>query len=354
MTTKHAPRKRARPTGDYSQPRRLVHLFELLHRGDVITPERTARKLGVTVRTLQRDLVVLDEVLRPALVCDRSGDLGGPRYHLRSSSRGWKVTPAQVLAVLLGAELASFLSGPTSAADVDPILRQLESSLNPGEQRRLRRWTRRVAVIAPGQTDYRRSPEIREHLARILSAMQEERAVRLAYLSPGRARAGLEARRLCVRPLGIVHYRNGLYFIVDVEDGDFEDGRDRRVLLALERMSEVSVDLSLPSRVVPDDFDARAFFGAAFGIWKEGEVHDVLVHVDADWAAYVEKRALHPRQRIEQQTDGLLVYLDGVDGLGEVADWVISLGEHAEVLAPPALRRLVGERLERAARRYRE
>jgi len=68
---------------------------------------------------------------------------------------------------------------------------------------------------------------------------------------------------------------------------------------------------------------------------------------------YVEGRAIDPTQAIEQQTDGSLVVRLRVDGLREVSDSVIGLGEDAEVVAPPALRALVARRLAAAAARYR-
>ncbi len=53
------------------------------------------------------------------------------------------------------------------------------------------------------------------------------------------------------------------------------------------------------------------------------------------------------------RTDGSLLVRMRVDGLHEVADWVLSLGEYAEVIQPPGLRQMVATRLRDAAARYR-
>jgi predicted DNA-binding transcriptional regulator YafY len=205
-------------------------------------------------------------------------------------------------------------------------------------------------VIVPGRFDYRRSAELQLRLKTCLDAMHRQKVVTLSYLSHRRAREGAAARRLRVHLLGLVHYKDGIYFIVDVVDGDLEPDRERRILLALDRMSEL--DVSEVGFELPADFDARAFFGDAFGIWREGSVQEVKLLVAPGGAPYVEGRILHPRQSVRPQTDGSLIVTFPTQGLREVADWVLSFGEHVEVIEPPELRMAVERRLRQALANY--
>ena len=184
--------------------------------------------------------------------------------------------------------------------------------------------------------------------------MVEERPVELSYRSHRAALAAVPARRLIVHPLGIVFYRDGVYFVVDVAGGTSPDLVGKRILLALDR-----IDAPAPGDAggfrVPRDFDARAFFGDAFGIWRDGEARDVVVEIDAAHAPWVRERKFHPSQKVEErEEDGSVVVRMRVAGLHEIADWILSLGEHAEVVDPPELRELVGSRLRAAAVRYGE
>ena len=184
--------------------------------------------------------------------------------------------------------------------------------------------------------------------------MVEERPVTIDYRSHRAALEKRPTRRIRVHLLGIVFYRDGVYFIVDVAgalDGASGNLVGRRILVALDRVKDVELGEAGGFRV-PKDFDARAFFADAFGIWRDGEPRDVVVEVDPTHAPWIEERTFHPKQKIEQRTDGSLVIRMRVAGLHELSESILSLGEHAEVVEPPELRERVRDRLVAAASRY--
>ena len=51
----------------------------------------------------------------------------------------------------------------------------------------------------------------------------------------------------------------------------------------------------------------------------------------------------HATQRLDEQTDGVVILHFQASGLGEVMLWVLQYGEHAEVLSPLTLRESVAE-----------
>ncbi|MBI2373312.1 MAG: HTH domain-containing protein [Deltaproteobacteria bacterium] len=61
--TARSPVGPGRPRGNYTQARRLLELYDRLHRGRTLISKELADELGVDERTLQRDRKLLSEVL---------------------------------------------------------------------------------------------------------------------------------------------------------------------------------------------------------------------------------------------------------------------------------------------------
>jgi predicted DNA-binding transcriptional regulator YafY len=340
-----------RNRGSYTQAERVMALYDGLLQGRTVRVAAAAEELGASERQIQRDLALVRTRLGERLEQRGDGGWQVPREKKRGRER--RVALAQVLAMELGAKMSAFLWEPARMRAIQARVDVLREELLASDEQRLQSWQRRVAVIAPGQKDYAGRAEVGARLARLLDAMVEERPIDLSYRSHRSALAGLPARRLRVHPLGIVFYRDGVYFVVNVVGGSSPDLVGSRILLALDRIDDLALGDAGGFRV-PRDFDARAFFGDAFGIWPEGEAKEVVVEIDAAHAPWLQERTLHRSQQIEQRTDGSLVVRMRVSGLHEIADWILSLGEHAEVVEPAELRDLVQMRLRAAAARYGE
>ncbi len=331
----------------------MIALYDALQGGATVRVDVFAEELGASRRQIQRDLSALKARLGNRLEQLPDGGWRVPREKKRGHER--RVALAQVLALELGAKLSAFLWDGGRMRAINARMDGLRQELVNADEQRLRSWRRRVAVIAPGQKDYAGRVDVGKRLGVLLEAMVEERPVTLSYRSHSAALEGKPTRRLRVHPLGIVFYRDGVYFVVEVaaeRDGASADLVGRRILLALDRIGD-DVELGEAGGFrVPPDFDAGAFFGDAFGIWRDGEARDVVVEIDPAHAPWVQERRFHPAQTIEQRTDGSLLVRMRVSGLQELSDWILSLGEHAEVVAPPELRERVRKRLLAAAARY--
>ncbi len=352
--TKNAGRS-GRKQGAYTQAQRVIALYDWMQRGATVRADTAATELDVSVRQIQRDLAALAGVLGEERLKQRpDGAWHMPRDTKRAHDR--RAALRQVLALELGAKVSEYLWPPEQMRTVQARIDALRVELVNADEQRLRTWRKRVVVVAPGQKNYAQRSEVGKRLSLLLEAMVEERPVTLSYRSHRAALEGEPARRLCMHPLGIVFYRDGVYFIVHVaedRDGTSADLVGRRILLSVDRIDRV--ELGLAGRfTVPRDFDAREFFGDAFGIWRDGEPRDVVVEIDAAHAPWLQERTLHASQEIEQRTDGSLLVRMRVSGLHELSEWVLSLGEHAEVVEPPELRALVRRRLLAAAARYGE
>ena len=235
--------------------------------------------------------------------------------------------------------------------DVRPLLDQLSANLGRTERERLARLERKVIVLEPARRRYREQSELQARLGVVLDGLLRELPLDILYHSPRQRSLGRPARPLRVHPLCLALHRQGVYVVVDVVDGDWPWLPDR-ILLAIDRMTEVKLGPGDLAFRHPADFDPQVWFAPAFGVMRNGGPTTVLLHVDADWAQYVAERTWHASERLVPQPDGSLRLELEVSDWTEVVDYVLAMGEHVVVLAPEEMRQEVGRRLKAAARRY--
>lgn len=338
-----------RKRGAYTQAERVLRLHAALLDGRIVRVAEFAEELGISVRQVQRDLATVRGHLGERLAQREDGAWVVRREVASAVDR--RSARSAILGVAIGAKLSSSLWGEKASRRLRARVDGLISALGDSDASRFEGWPRRIAVVAPGQKDYAGRPEVAHRLDQMLEALIRCSVVRLSYLSHPRAMKGLPPRELVVNALGLIHYRGGVYFVVDVTGGGgAEEMRGRRILLALDRIEDVG--FVGESFTMPRAFDAQAFLGEAFGLWREGAIEEVEIAVEATPARWLRERTIHASQQVEAHADGRLRVRLRVDGLHEVAEWVLSLGEYAEVLHPPALREMVASRLRAAAARY--
>jgi predicted DNA-binding transcriptional regulator YafY len=343
--------KRGRPPKDYSQAARVLELYERLHRGDVVRAVSVAADLKVGRRTIERDLSLLHELrdLRLERV-----DEPTPGWRIAERKGRWTTTRWQVLAVALGARMSGFLSGRRFDVQVRPLLEQLRSSLPAGVWREMHGLERKLHVVEAGQKLYRDRPESQRVLEEMIDALLLDQPTSLVYHSPPHGAKPARRSQLRVHALCLTVHRGAAYFVVDVLGGDRHVGK--QILLALDRMSNVTVDRKADARRMPDDFSATEFFNTAFGIrsGNEERMHTVRVRIRRELAYAVRERVWHRSQMISELSDGELLVEMELGDLQEVSEWVVGMGEHAKAEAPPELVQKVKERHRNALAQYAE
>jgi predicted DNA-binding transcriptional regulator YafY len=110
----------------------------------------------------------------------------------------------------------------------------------------------------------------------------------------------------------------------------------------LERM--VRVQVTAETFEPHPDFDEARYFGSAWRMIPEGQLYHVKLRFCPAVATSVEEVRWHDSQATHRDDDGGLIFEVDIDGLGEIAAWVLGYGEHVTVIEPPALRDLVVEK----------
>ncbi|MFC4537021.1 helix-turn-helix transcriptional regulator [Sphaerisporangium dianthi] len=292
---------------------RVLTLLGLLQQRQVWTGPELADRLGVTTRTVRRDV-------------ERLRTLGYPVHAGQGVGGGYRLGPGQDLPPLLLddeeaiAVVASLLAGAGGAVAGEAALRAL-TKLDRVLPTRLRHEVRALSVSVES-FGAGRAPVDPEVLMTLARACRDEVEAGFGYPSGG------EVRRRRVEPYRLVVSDRRWYLLA--YDLDRDDWRSFRA----DRMSEVSARTwRFRPRAAPD---AAAYVQE--GVASRAYPHQArfLVHAPADTVrAQVPASAAVVRPRGSE----LCEVLSGAGSLDFVLVHVLLLGHDFEVLDPPELGR---------------
>ena len=104
---------------------------------------------------------------------------------------------------------------------------------------------------------------------------------------------------------------------------------------------------------VPRGFNVDCYLGNAWNLISEpGPDYKMMIHFSPTVAHNVSEVTWHKTQQTTFKKNWSLDFLATVSGLSEISWWVLGYGDKAEALKPPKLRRMVGERAKRIAKKY--
>jgi predicted DNA-binding transcriptional regulator YafY len=319
---------------------RLARFYRVLrilqaHGESGVHVEEVARRVGMSKRTVYRDLVTLETELGVPVWSDGHGTWG---VEAAGFLPPLKLTLQEAMAVVLSARLMA-----RYADEYDPDLaaafQKLEEGLPPVLADHVER-TLTAMADRPVDVDHRR------HVHLLTKAWAERRIVEFTY-APARyaERIDTQPRRARVRPylLEPSLVTHALYLI------GFDETRDAVRTFKVDRIAELVV--------TPDAFEApdrqlEKDLAPAWDIIADQTPVDVVLRFRPNVATRVGEATWHPSQRVESDPDGSLVWRARVAGTIEIRLWILSWGDDVEVLEPAALRDDVAATMRRALERY--
>lgn len=179
-----------------------------------------------------------------------------------------------------------------------------------------------------------------ELFRQLSQAVLETREIEFDYRSLG---AAAPARRR-VQPWHLCCVDNQWYLI-----GNDLDRAAKRTF-ALPRIA--AVELSRRTFPRPASFSIRDHLGGSFGIIAGTGDYRVRLRFDAWAGQLVRERFWHDTQELTERRDGGAELVLQLDSLAEVERWVLSWGEHVEVLAPKELRSRIATVARQLAERH--
>lgn len=296
------------------------------------TTQALADQLGVTERTIRRDIEALQEA-------------GFPLYDEREDGhKVWRLVPgykqkltqsfslSELAALYFGKNLLSYLGGAPFARDLESAFTKIREALPAKSLPYLARIQDLFAARPDPVKDYSKKKDV---IAGLVDATLHQRQANVAYYSFNSKRT----KAYLLDPYRLVYYHGGLYLYARAH----EHGEVRT--FAVERIERILVLET--TFEVPKDFNVSEYARGAFGI-AGGKAEDVVLEVDAAVAAYVRERVWHESQSVEEVADGGLVLRMKVTPGFELKSWIKSYLPHVRVREPASLRQEIAGELEAA------
>lgn len=308
---------------------RILTLLELLQERSSHDAKSLAVALGTTERTVYRDLQVLE---LSGIACDYDAGRGG--YIIRGDYRFAVAGLSDD--ELLGQATAAAL---TSARGLDvgegaaPTARKIRATGRGRAGSLLEDALRVTAVLDLKLADHEGH---REAIRTIQLALVGKHALEGAYTSPYR----VGGKTILLHPIRLCLIKQAWYLIAR------PDGADHPVTYRVARFR--SIKKLLLGSDVPEEFDLRAYFGDAWGVYRGERSYEVELRFSPEAAAVATETTWHHTQQSRKNDDGSVTLSFWVDGLEEIVWWVLGWSGNVEVVRPPELRRMVVDRLRRA------
>lgn len=314
---------------------RLLQLIQTLQSGRGFSADDLADAIGVSRRTIFRDLKVLSRAGMPF-----EFDRASRRYSAHRSALLPPVTLShtEALSVLLATRAVT--TGPLAwdrqAAASAAI--KIESMLPP--------LVRDHCGTVLDKTDYRPAPasdatSIDTALTAIQTALVEQRAMSLRYDAPREGRV----IDVMLSPYRLVFIHRAWYVI-----GHSREHKSARTY-KVERIVQLC-NGDVP--YVPDPaFNLDEYFGHAWQMIRGDTRYHVAIRFSKKVSANVDEVIWHKSQRCTYEEDGCLLFEADIDGISEIAWWILGYGAEAEVIEPPVLRDQVAKHVRAMSHMYR-
>lgn len=170
----------------------MFQIVQLLRRDRISTAAKLATELGISERTLYRDVA---DLLASGVPIESEAGVG---YRL---PRSFELPPLmftadELEALVAGARMAEAWGDPVLKEAARSLMRKAEAALPQGQRKRLSE----LPFLVP---DYAVRPEMSAFLGELRLALREHRKVRMAY-----ARADGQTSERVAEPLGVVFWGN--------------------------------------------------------------------------------------------------------------------------------------------------
>jgi predicted DNA-binding transcriptional regulator YafY len=299
---------------------RLMAMIDLLQARGQLTTRKIAEQLGVSERTVRRDLVSLQDLDLP--VRATPGRHGGVTIEPGALLAPLRFTNAELVALQLGIRSIADTADVTLAAAARSALGRLESVMTPRARERAHALAAALSM-APGSGD-EESPPDAELVFEVAEAIRACERIRLHYASPSSGHTSRD-----VDPYGLVRLRHW-YLAAHCHL------RNALRTFRLDRIRRLERDGPRFER--PAGFDAFAAVAASIALAPYPGTVVCRLWLDTDLASA--RRAVPPDETVlEPHGDGVLLstrYPD--DHLERFALFVLRLPWRVEIIEPAGLR----------------
>lgn len=330
-------------SGETRRPiERIFAIHQAIRRGRFPNCRTIAAQIGVTPKTIQRDITFMQKDLGLPLQYDslKHGYFyAGPVHEFPMM----KISVEDIVSLFLARKALEPLQGSPLEATLRDSFRRLSSTLS-GEVSF--HWSAldevfsaRDSGVVPGDV------ALFEKVAR---SILETCELRFEY----RKIDGDEWEPRRLQPYHLTEFDGGWYVIGHDPD------RNARRTFALQRIRKARQSKTRFLR--PADFSLDHHLGGSFGVWHNpadrGKRKTIRLRFRGWAARLVSERRWHPSQQLEwkgKKNEDLVMTLE-LSSFEEIQRWILSWGTQVEVISPPELRQTIREEALSLAELYRK
>lgn len=302
---------------------RIVRLLTTLQSGQAYGPDELAGLLGVSRRTVFRDLNELAAVGVPHRFDTRAGGYQiDPKFFLPPIDLNLQEALSLLLLVHKGCNHLPIPFKNSALLGGLKIESNLPANLKRYCNTALEKVSMRPIAHAPVE-------QLDKIFGQLQNAMQKSKKVRMLYHSLFEE-ADIE---LTLHPYHLMYNRRAWYIL-----GFSEMHKEVRTF-KLNRIKSLAV---LEKCFLCDNrFDVQEYLGRAWSMIPEGRIYNVKLRFLPKVARNVAEVQWHRTQQVSFKEDGSVVVEFRVDGLGEIRWWILGYGDQVEVLRPASLRKRI-------------
>jgi predicted DNA-binding transcriptional regulator YafY len=296
---------------------RVLKLGHLL-RGKGRTLQQLRAELGVTKRTIQRDIQVLEQAGFPVSSEQRNRSIYWKLAYDPVAEAALDLTHEERMALYFSRGLLKPLTGTPFFDAIESALVKIGAGISAPGHSLLKSVDAQVGIAAFGMKNFSHSRDV---IAALTRAIQHHFTVTLAHATP-QYRNAVEYR---LDPYRLQYHQGGLYLIA--LDHAKEDIRT----FAVERVRSAVVTrnrFTPPPPATLDELQSTAFQ------LIHGEPQLVRIRFSPKQAPYIAEREWHHSQKIENLPDGGIILSLRVASLWEVRHWLYGWADDAQILEP--------------------
>lgn len=312
---------------------RLLRLITLLQRDEPNTTESLMSDLGVSRRTLFRDLQILEASGVPYRHDRDQGYRLDRNFYLPPINL---TVPETLGLMMLGKYAASQLDRPLARSALSAIYKLIATTPDP-----IRQACTELMANVSFAPDVRPEGDKETRFHTLLQrCIDQGRSCRFVYQCPVED----QALHAMLDPY-LLHFVNRAWYVLG-----YVDVYDEVRMLKLVRFVELEPTDERFDK--PENYRASDKLGNAWRLIPEGKEHQIVLVFSAKVATNVSEVRWHPSQKQEILDDGRCVMRFTIDGLNEIAWWVCGYADQVQVIKPPELRDRVAQMHRAAAKQY--
>ena len=310
----------------------MVRILTMLQSGQCYTTGDLAEMLGISRRTVFRDLKDLQKAGVP---CYYNEKTGGYNIHREFFLPAQDISPQEALGLLLLVYKArDYINLPFRDSALRAVLK-IENNLPDKIKKYCNAVLQNSSIKAEPQTETELLDKI---FAQLQNAILEKHIVKIRYCLPCEQKSILTN----LNPYHLM-YIDHTWYVMGKSSLHKEIQKFK-----LNQIKELN---TLDKCFVEDNkFDIHEYLGQAWSMAPEGRLYNIRLKFKPEVAHSVAEVQWHSTQMVTFEDDGSAIIEFRVDGLNEITWWILGYGDKVQVLGPATLRQRIVETVEKIVR----